>query len=246
MIRAAALLVALWAGAAAAQGLPAPAPGAVSDFAAVLDRADAVALDQALGALRADTGVQGAVVTVARAGAYGRADVETLARDLFNAWGVGDAMRNDGFMVLVAVDDRAARIALGAGYTPEADIIAQAIMAQTMLPAFRAGDLSRGIRAGTQDVIDHIARPVAAGAEPQAPARRGWHPLVVLAGFAAFIAAHRLWRRRARRAGSAMAAGQGGAAGRDAPDGPGPDGGRGDAGGFGGGQSSGGGASGRW
>jgi hypothetical protein len=44
--------------------------------------------------------------------------IESFATNLFNAWGIGDAERNDGVLLLVARDDRLVRIELGAGYDP--------------------------------------------------------------------------------------------------------------------------------
>ena len=40
--------------------------------------------------------------------------LEEFATNLFNNWGIGDAARNDGILVLVLPDDRAMRIELGA------------------------------------------------------------------------------------------------------------------------------------
>lgn len=152
------------------QGFPAPVSTTVNDFAALLTPEDAAALDRALADLRAQTGVQGTVVTL---GSSQGAPLESFATRLFNQWGVGHAARNDGFMLLVLAQDRAARIELGAGYPGDADILAQDIMRGTMLPAFRDGQMSRGIREGTQAVIAHIALPHAQGLGIDAP-RRGW------------------------------------------------------------------------
>lgn len=153
-----------------AQDLPVPVSTTVNDFAALLTPEDAAALDRALSDLARQTGVQGTVVTLDSS--HG-APLERFATRLFNQWGVGDAARNDGFMLLVLAQDRAARIELGAGYPGDADILAQDIMRSTMLPAFREGAMSRGIRAGTQAVIAHIALPHAQGRGIEAP-RESW------------------------------------------------------------------------
>ncbi|MDK8872934.1 TPM domain-containing protein [Paracoccus sp. SSJ] len=144
----------------------------VNDFAGLLTPEDAQALDTALSTLDAQTGIEGTVVTLTDRARYGGTDgLEAFATRLFDHWGVGDGARNDGFMVLVLADDREARIELGRGYENDADILAQKIMRNTMLPAFRDGRMSRGIRDGTQAVIELIARPVAAGQPLRAPER---------------------------------------------------------------------------
>ena len=149
---------------AAAQDLPDWQHTSINDFAGVLSNEDVQILDQALIALHDDTGVEGTVVTLTDRARYGGADgLEPFATRLFNHWGVGDAERNDGFMVLVLTGDREVRVELGAGYPRSADRIAARIIDDTILPDFRAGNLSRGIREGTLDVIQQIARPHAAG-----------------------------------------------------------------------------------
>lgn len=154
----------------AAQDLPAPVSTTVNDFAALLTPEDTATLERTLTDLRRQTGVQGTVVTL---GSSHGTPLESFATRLFNQWGIGDAQRNDGFMLLVLAQDRAARIELGAGYPPDADILAQDIMRSTMLPAFRDGQMSRGIREGTQAVAQLIALPHAAGRPIEAP-RRNW------------------------------------------------------------------------
>lgn len=171
ILRALLLWLALWLP-ATAQQLPEWQRTAVNDFARLLTPEDNRALDEALVALHEATGVEGTVVTLADRARHGGTDgLEPFATRLFNHWGIGDAARDDGFMVLVLEGDREARIELGAGYPGDADILAQEIMRNTMLPAFRDGRLSQGIREGTLAVIDLIARPMAEG-RGLAPPRR--------------------------------------------------------------------------
>lgn len=171
----------------AAQDLPEWQVNSINDFANVLTSDDTRELDQALIKLFDETDVEGTVVTLQNRARYGGTDgLEPFATRLFNHWGVGDAARNDGFMVLVLVDDREARIELGAAYPKEADILAQDIMRNVMIRDFRDDRMSEGIRRGTLAVIDSIARPVAAGEPVRAP-KEGGIPLIPgLIGFGIF------------------------------------------------------------
>ena len=186
---------------AVAEDLPRPTSATVNDFANLLTADDRRALESALTDLRRQSGVQGTVVTLSDRARYGGAALEPFATQLFNAWGVGDAGRNDGFMLLVLQNDREARIELGAGYPRDADLLAQQIMRNTMLPAFRQNEMSRGIREGTQAVIDLIALPHVQGT-PMVRPQRDWRDRLIGAGFfAAFAAilagiARQHWRRR--------------------------------------------------
>lgn len=190
------------AGPGAAQDLPEPISPTLSDFAGIVTADDSAAIDRALTELRNSTGIEGTVVTLSDRASHGGGDgLEPFATRLFNHWGIGDASRNDGFMILVLPQDREARIELGAGYPTEADIRAQDIMRNTMLRAFRQDRLSQGIRDGTEDVITLIARPHAQGLPPQT-VQGNWLDravkLVFFGAFAAIFAAIgiRHWRRR--------------------------------------------------
>lgn len=197
------LALALPAWAAAQDGaLPQWQHTSVNDFADLLGDDDTRRLDQALIDLHDATGVQGTVVTIADRARYGGTDgLESFVTRLFNAWGVGDRSRNDGFMVLLSQRDHEARIELGRGYPREADLLAQDIMDRVMVPSFREGDYGRGLREGTLAVIDRIARPHAAGQAVERPrGRSDWSGFgLFLALSAGMFALHRRNRRRQNR-----------------------------------------------
>lgn len=200
MRRLAALIFLLLAAPLSAQDLPQWQSATVNDLADLLTPQDAVALDKALIQLRDQSGVQGTVVTLPDRARYGGGDgLEPFATRLFNHWGVGNAQRDDGFMLLVLPGDREARIELGAGYPNDADILAQDILRGTLLPAMRTGNPTTGIRQAMQDVIRLIAQPHANG-RPAARDRGGdgWVGLVVFGAFGAILLgiARKAWRRR--------------------------------------------------
>ena len=90
------------------QDLPAHV-GKVNDFAEVLEASQRSGLETQLD--RA-TSAEVAVVTVRTLGGH---TVEEYATALFNAWGIGKQDRDNGVLILVAVDDRAMRIDVGYG-----------------------------------------------------------------------------------------------------------------------------------
>lgn len=202
MIRAALIWLAL-ALPVAAQDLPQWKNTSINDFARLLTPEDTMALDQALIALHQDTGVQGTVVTLGDRASFGGTDgLEPFATRLFNNWGVGEAGRNDGFMVLVLRDDREVRIELGDGYPEAMGRGALNIIDRVMRPEFQNGDLSQGIRLGTESVIEHIARPHAAGMGYDGPEEnkspQDWLlsiGVLGIFGFAGFNILRGIWRR---------------------------------------------------
>lgn len=192
MIRAALIWLAL-ALPLAAQDLPDWRHTSINDFAGLLSEDDTRTLDQALIALFDETDIEGTVVTLRdRASHGGTEGLEGFATRLFNHWGVGDADRNDGFMLLVLADDREARIELGAGYPAAADRVARDIVERVMLPDFRRGGMSAGIRDGTLAAIERIARPTAEGRPVAAPGRGigGWLLPLAVFGFFGFVFAN--------------------------------------------------------
>ncbi|WP_168219782.1 TPM domain-containing protein [Pseudotabrizicola formosa] len=206
MLRAVLLILALLAPAASlAQSLPDPLSDTVSDFAGILPPEVAVQLTDTLAAGRAETGVQVVLVTMARISDHGGAGqrIEDYAKALFNHWGIGDATRDDGILLLVAVEDRSMRIALGAGYPVIWDNAAQRVIDRHVLPDFREGDYIGGLQAGIPATFDLIARPFAAGVTPPPDPASRWQDLAPFAIFAA-IAAAMIGLAARRRLGDAL------------------------------------------
>ena len=95
-------------------------------------------------------------------------DIESLAMQWFNDWEIGKRkpngrLVNQGILLLVAVVDRKARIELGADWGRRWDDHAQQIMDEVIIPEFRKGRYSKGIRAG----VDALAEMAAGGPHGQ-------------------------------------------------------------------------------
>lgn len=129
------------------------------------------------------------VVTIESMAQYGGAGmrIETFAHLLFDQWAIGQAkldgqLWNTGMLLLVARDDRKARIELGAGWKHEQDALAQQIMNEQIVPRFRQGDFSGGIVAGVE-ALDKMAR----GLELPKRPTPWWQPLLVAGAIALLI-----------------------------------------------------------
>lgn len=155
--------------AATAQSYPDYSSITVNDFAGILNDADEKQINTKLTKLRSDTGVEMVVVTLASLSDYSEGrSLEAYATGLFNYWGVGNADRNDGILILVVPDDRVMRIELGKAFAQDWDRTAMRIVDDSFLPPFRDGDYPAGILTGTQAVIDDIALPYSQNIEPEA------------------------------------------------------------------------------
>ncbi len=172
MIRLVALLALLWPALATAQSWPVYENIYVNDYARILPEDVETRIKRQLEVLREDTGVEATVLTLNTRGGFTPTDtMEDFATGLFNEWGIGDAGRNDGILILVLRDDRQMRIELGSGYGSAFNREAQDIIDRVFLPEFRNDNYAEGIEDGTDAVIQRIARVHWNGEEP--PERSG-------------------------------------------------------------------------
>ncbi len=70
---------------------------------------------------------------------------------LFNRWGLGDPVRHDGVLLLIALQERRAEFLLGDGLDDDANVLrSQAIIDRDLRPRLRAGDLGGGVAAAAE------------------------------------------------------------------------------------------------
>lgn len=135
-----------------------PTPGPqefLHDYAKILSPAGAAEIVELQQQIWAKTQTPVVVVTIesrALLGA-GQQSIETYARRWFDHWGIGsrDAsgkLINRGILLLVSVQDRQARIELGAGWGRRWDSHCEEIMQRLIVPAFKRGNYDRGIKQG--------------------------------------------------------------------------------------------------
>jgi len=255
------------AGHASAQPEPPELTRPVNDFANVIDPDSARRLDALIRSLQETTGD---VIVVATIDSLEGDDINFYAERMFRnrGRGIGQAGRDNGLLVLVAVKDRQIRIEVG--YELEqfiTDGFAGETIRQEIAPFFRQGQYGPGLVAGVQRLVGRIGegRNVEISGVPRVTRERRRRPgsssggnliagLVVLLIVINAIAG-RMGRRRRRRWGGGPWSGWysgvgpfGGGFGRGGGFGGGFGGfgGGGGFGGFGGGRSGGGGASGSW
>lgn len=129
----------------------------VNDFADLLPPEDEARIRGKLMELREKKGIEFTVVTIDSMRDFGHdGPIEPFATGLFNYWGVGDASRNDGVMMLVAVNDRWMRIEVGAGYGTTKNVPMDNIIDTQITPRFKKSDFVGGIEAGVDAVIKDI------------------------------------------------------------------------------------------
>lgn len=178
-----AILFSLMANLAWAQSYPSYESTTVNDYADLLSSAQEAQLSQRLDQLRSDTGVEMTVLTLDSQDPFAPGQtLEGFAAGIFNEWGIGDAERNDGVLVLVLRQDRQMRIELGAGYRRDWDNLARRVVDDHFLPAFRNNDYPRGILQGSEAVIDQIVQPFHQGSPAPTGDESNWVASLIIVG----------------------------------------------------------------
>lgn len=142
--------------AAAAQTLIFPAlTGRVVDEAGVLDVTERVALTEALASFESKTTNQIVVVTLK---SLQGTSVEDYGYQLGRRWQIGQKDKNNGALLIVAPNERKVRIEVGYGLEGTlTDAISKFIIETSILPRFKVGDFSGGIKRGTEDIIQVLS-----------------------------------------------------------------------------------------
>lgn len=145
----------------------------INDFAQVLTPTEADNIRRVLEELKATHNIEVVVVTVDAIQKYETSDAsfESFATNLFNTWGIGDADRDDGVLMLLSIGDRAVRIELGAGYSRSYDSVMQRIIDQSMLPQFKNGQYGEGLYQGSRALV---AQLVVDPSQPTVAPERGF------------------------------------------------------------------------
>ncbi|MDX8353156.1 TPM domain-containing protein [Cognatiyoonia sp. IB215182] len=156
-LKAGALLLLLSFGAAFAQSFPPDNDFYVNDYADLLTDAEEDELRATLDELFQARDIEFTVLTIPRMLDYGHTgSIESFATALFNYWGIGDADRNDGLLLLVSRFDRELRIEVGAGYGDTLNGPMQRVINNKIVPYFRLDDYPAGIRAGVDEIIFQV------------------------------------------------------------------------------------------
>jgi uncharacterized protein len=130
----------------------------VNDFANVISNADEAEIEKIIRALLDTTGDVVVVATVESIAPY--ADIREYAVRMFQnqGRGIGQKGKDNGALVLLALKER--QVWIESGYDLEefiTDGFAGSTSREVMVPYFRKGEYSAGLRAGVTQVIQRVA-----------------------------------------------------------------------------------------
>ena len=179
-----------------------PLTGRIIDEANILSTQDRVEIEAMLRELEAKSSDQIVVYTTKSLQGY---PIEDFGYQLGRAWKIGQAGTNNGIVLIVAPNERKVRIEVGRGLEGTmTDLMSGTIIRNGILPAFRRGDFSAGVKAGVKDIKDVLlgdaeeVKQRAKSIKPRAQ-QADWVPLVMFALFILiWIMIVRQEQRRAR------------------------------------------------
>ena len=126
----------------------------VYDGAQVLSPAQKNAINNRIDALEKRTSSEIAVVTIRTLNGQ---NIRDFAFDLFNRWGVGKREKDNGALILAAINDRKYYVEIGYGLEPIlTDARVGDLARERLVPSFRAGNYG----AGLQNLADALARTI--------------------------------------------------------------------------------------
>ena len=186
---------------------PPPLSGPVTDLAGVLAPADKARIEGKLRALKGTSGPQLAVLILF---SLGGETVEDVAYATAKSWKLGDAVRDDGVLLLVATGERKIRIETGKGVGGDlTDLESNVIIRERIGPQLKRGNYAAGIEAGVDAIAAKLSGSPAA--PPPAPSALSvLMPLLFLVGalVVIFLVLIKLLKRSAqRRAGGSSGGG---------------------------------------
>ncbi len=134
-----------------------PLGGRVVDQAGVLPARVEADLAAKLETLESQTGRQLVIVTVASLQGY---EIEDYGYQLGRIWGIGEERKDTGVLFLIAPNERRVRIEVGYGLEPVlTDALSNAILQDKVLPRFANGEISDGIIAGADALMEQLSLP---------------------------------------------------------------------------------------
>ncbi len=139
----------------AAYDFPDPTPNKyVNDYASVIDESSARQMVNLGYELEQKTGAQAIVVTIS---SLDGVPIEDYANQLFRTWGIGEAQKDNGLLILLAINDHCWRVEVGRGLEGAIpDILSNQIMQELAKPDFIQDNYGIGLAKAYSKFCDTI------------------------------------------------------------------------------------------
>jgi len=136
-----------------AQEFPQKSNTLVTDYTGTLSNSEKQQLEDKVVAFNDSTSTQLAIVLIKSVGDY---DISQYGTMLIREWGIGQKGKNNGVLMLVAINDR--KVTIQTGYGIEGaltDAATQQIIQKDLKPNFKAGNYYAGLNQATDHIIQY-------------------------------------------------------------------------------------------
>lgn len=131
-----------------AQTIPSP-QGHVTDLANIISDAEQAQIESQLVQLQSDTGVEVAILTVQN---LSGGEIFDFTTSVFETWGIGDQEKDNGLLIVIALEERDYFIQTGYGLEgPLPDSRIGRIARDYMVPSFAEGNFGGGLLLGLNE-----------------------------------------------------------------------------------------------
>ena len=129
----------------------------VNDYAVVITEKDKASMESVAKEVEEKTGAQIAVLTVKSMSPY--TSIDEFGMAVAEKWKVGEKGKDTGIIIILAMEERKVRIEVGYGLEGIFnDARVGRILDNTIIPYFRGGDFSAGLRRGVFKIADTIGK----------------------------------------------------------------------------------------
>lgn len=127
----------------------------INDYTGVVSESETRSIVSIGKELEDKTGAQSVVVLIDSTNGI---PIENYAIDLFRTWGIGQQGKDNGLLILVAVNDKAWRVEVGRGLEgPIPDALSNRVMESIAKPSFIEGNYGQGVLNSYSAFSDYIA-----------------------------------------------------------------------------------------
>ena len=131
--------------------------GFVNDFANVISANDEAQITRIAESVKKATGAEVVVVTVSALGNYG--SIEQYSTAIWDEWGIGQSGKDNGVLLIVAMQERKMRIEVGYGLEGAIpDGLAGRIRDTSMTPYFSKNDFGTGFLKSVEAIAGIVAK----------------------------------------------------------------------------------------
>lgn len=138
----------------ASEDFPQKSNRLVTDYTGTLSPSEQNQLEGKLEDFNIKTSTQIAVVIMKSIGGY---EANDYAVQLGNKWGIGRKGKDNGILILLAMESHDVSIQIGYGLEgPAPDVLAKRIIENEMLPSFKQGNFYAGLNKGTDALMSLV------------------------------------------------------------------------------------------